>query len=163
MMSANRGKTAKRLLERELECSRLEQAIDRACAGYGGAVVIEGSAGIGKTSLLAHARECGAGSDMRVVGASGAELECAFPYGVVRQFFESFLRTVPPAERNTWLRGTAEMAGRMFGDRRGATVEPADEFALLHSLYWMCVNIAEERPLLMLLDDAQWADLPSLR
>src|SRR6516165_11861544 len=131
-MSANRGDAAKRLLERELECSRLEQAIDRACAGYGGAVVIEGNAGIGKTSLLAHARECGAGGDMRVVGASGAELECAFPYGVVRQFFESFLRTVPPAERKTWLRGTAEMAGRMFGDRRGATVEPADEFALLH-------------------------------
>jgi DNA-binding CsgD family transcriptional regulator len=162
-MSANRGRTGDGLLERELECRSLEQAIDRACAGDGGAVVIEGHAGIGKTSLLAYARESGTRRDMRVVSATGAELEWGFPYGVVRQFFESFLRTVPPAERKTWLRGTAEMAGTMFGGRADRAVEPGEQFALLHSLYWMCVNIAEGRPLLMLLDDAQWADLPSLR
>src|SRR5262249_40355728 len=110
-----------------------------------------------------HAREQGATRGMRVVCASGAELERNFPYGVVRQFFESFLFTVEADDRTKWLRGTAEMAGRMFREEADRGARPAEEFALLHSLYWRVVNIAEERPLLMLLDDAQWADVPSLR
>src|SRR3989440_2890233 len=162
-MSADPSGRAEGVLERELELSTLEQAVDRACAGNGGAVVIEGQAGIGKTTLLDHAREHGANAGMRIVSAWGAELERDFPYGVVRQFFESFLFTVEAQERTTWLRGTAQMAGKMFRDQADPRARPAEEFALLHSLYWMCVNIAEERPLLMLLDDAQWADVPSLR
>ena len=154
---------AEGLLERELELHALEQAVARACAGNGGAIVIEGHAGIGKTSLLEHARRCGASRGMRVVSASGAELERSFPYGVVRQFFESFLFTVEAEERTKWLRGTAKLAGTMFREEREPSTRPAEEFALLHSLYWMCVNIADARPLLMLLDDAQWADVPSLR
>ncbi len=162
-MSVDRRGPAEGLLERELELQALERAVERACAGNGGAVVIEGNSGIGKTTLLDHARERGAAGGMRVVTASGAELERNFPYGVVRQFFESFLFTVDADERARWLRGTAEMAGRMFREEPEPRARPAEEFALLHSLYWMCVNIAEERPLLMLLDDAQWADVPSLR
>ena len=154
---------AEGLLERELELQALEQAVARACAGNGGATVIEGHAGIGKTSLLEHARRCGASRGMRVVSATGAELERTFPYGIVRQFFESFLFTVEAQERTKWLRGTAKLAGTMFREEREPSPRPAEEFALLHSLYWMCVNIADERPLLMLLDDAQWADVPSLR
>ena len=162
-MSADGHGPAEGLLERELELSTLEQGVERACAGNGGAVVIDGNAGIGKTTLLNRARECGATRGMRIVSASGAELESSFPYGVVRQFFESFLFTVAVEERTKWLRGTAEMAGTMFQAERDPRARPAEEFALLHSLYWMCVNIAEARPLLMLLDDAQWADVPSLR
>ena len=36
-------------------------------------------------------------------------------------------------------------------------------FAGLHGLYWMTVNLAERRPLLLAVDDAHWADEPSLR
>ena len=107
-MSADPSGRAEGVLERELELSTLEQAVDRACAGNGGAVVIEGQAGIGKTTLLDHARERGASTGMRIVSASGADLERDFPYGVVRQFFESFLFTVEAQERTTWLRGTAQ-------------------------------------------------------
>jgi DNA-binding CsgD family transcriptional regulator len=162
-MSADGHSQPTGLFERDGELDALGDAVRRACAGNGGTVVIEGAAGIGKTSLLAHARASGVAADMRVVSASGAELERDFPYGVVRQFFESFLFTVAAPERKKWLRGTAEMAGRMFSAEPDSRAAPAEEFSLLHSLYWMCVNIAEERPLLMLLDDAQWADTPSLR
>jgi DNA-binding CsgD family transcriptional regulator len=52
---------------------------------------------------------------------------------------------------------------RQMGERRGdEPLAPADEFALLNALYWTCVNVADARPLLMVLDDAQWADGPSL-
>ena len=109
-MSVDSHGSAEGLLERGLELSTLEQAVDRASAGSGGAVVIEGNAGIGKTTLLDHARERGTGTGMRIVSASGAELERNFPYGVVRQFFESFLVTVEVAERTRWLRGTCDPA-----------------------------------------------------
>ena len=36
-------------------------------------------------------------------------------------------------------------------------------FATLHGLYWLVVNLAERAPLLLAIDDAQWADEPSLR
>ena len=44
-------------------------------------------------------------------------------------------------------------------------VEPAGDswFAVLHGLYWLVVNLAASRPLLIAVDDAQWADEPSLR
>jgi DNA-binding CsgD family transcriptional regulator len=151
------------LLERDREVRALREAVESACGGNGGAVAIEGPAGIGKTSLLAYARTCAQEGGMRVVTARGAELECGFPYGVVRQLFESFLFTVEPTERSAWLTRTTEMGRKMFGRSTDETAEPAEEFALLHSLYWMCVNIADERPLLMVLDDAQWADPPSLK
>jgi hypothetical protein len=36
-------------------------------------------------------------------------------------------------------------------------------FAVLHGLYWLTVNLADRRPLLIAVDDAHWADQPSLR
>ena len=36
-------------------------------------------------------------------------------------------------------------------------------FAALHGLYWVCVNLAGERPLAVVVDDIHWADSPSLR
>ena len=55
-MSIPRHGGGEGLLEREVELESLERAIERACAGSGGAVVIEGNAGIGKTTLLDNVR-----------------------------------------------------------------------------------------------------------
>jgi len=45
------------------------------------------------------------------------------------------------------------------------TAEPAGDtsFAALHGLYWLVANLAANRPLLIAVDDAHWADKPSLR
>ena len=56
-------------------------------AGVGGAVVFEGPAGIGKSSLLAAARTVAA-AEMRVLSARGGELERELPFGIVRQLLE---------------------------------------------------------------------------
>src|SRR5204863_240124 len=79
-------------VEREPELAALAAVVDSACAGEGSLVVIEGTAGIGKTRLLAEAR-ARAGGEMRVLSARGGELEGEFAFGVVRQLFEPLLAT----------------------------------------------------------------------
>jgi len=157
------------LLERSGELARIESALTEARNGSGTFVVIEGSAGIGKTSLLAATRAAALGSGMRVLRARPTELEREFAFGVVRQLFEPALVDASDAERAELLEGAAGVAAGLLGlggratvdVRRGSEVDHS--FAILHGLYWLCANLAVAGPLCVVVDDAQWADAPSLR
>ena len=63
------------LLEREDQVAALHSLVDAALVGGGRFVVVEGTAGIGKTRLLAEARAIADLAGMRVLGARGGELE----------------------------------------------------------------------------------------
>ena len=149
------------LVERETELDALELLLGAARDGAGAALVVEGPAGIGKSSLLAAAREAGA-SDLRVVSARGGELEREFPFGVVRQLLEPVLVSAGEAERGTLLEGAAGLAESVL---RAPDVEAEAEppFSALHGLYWLVANLAAARPLLLVVDDVQWADQASVR
>ena len=149
------------LLERDRELSRIQAALASARRGTGAALVIEGSAGIGKTALLAVAQASAAAAGMLVVAARGIELETGYPFGVVRQCFEPALRTAPLRDRELLLSGAAGLAAPAVLDAPG---KPASaSFATLHGLYWLAANLTERQPLLIAIDDAHWADEPSLR
>jgi DNA-binding CsgD family transcriptional regulator/tetratricopeptide (TPR) repeat protein len=150
------------LLERDAELASLEELIAR---GDGdGLLVIEGSAGIGKTRLLAEARARAEARGMEVLWARGSELEHEFGYGVVRQLFERLVRGMHDEERAELLGGAAAPAASVL-----APVAPVSEpggdssFATLHGLYWTTANLAERRPLMLVIDDLHWCDPPSLR
>jgi hypothetical protein len=70
-------------------------------------VVIEGTAGIGKSRLLEVARSRGSELGFRVLSARATELEQGFPYGVVRQLFERLLSCADAGDRERWLSGVA--------------------------------------------------------
>jgi DNA-binding CsgD family transcriptional regulator len=149
-----------RLVERQREFEALERLLGAARGGAGGAVVVEGPPGIGKSSLLAAAR-AGAG-DLRVVGAGGGELEREFPFGIARQLLEPVLVAADEAERGALLAGAAALAEPvLLAAHDDAGGEPP--FSALHGLYWLAANLASERPVLAVVDDVQWADLASLR
>ena len=95
------------LFERGLELAELDSQIERAAAGEGTLVVLEGPAGIGKSRLLAEARGRADGS-MRVLSARGSELEGEFAFGVVRQLFEAELAA--PERRRALLSGASAPA-----------------------------------------------------
>ena len=155
---------AEGLLERDLETAHLQRAVDHASHGVGRVLVIGGPAGIGKTTLLGAARALAhdAGANVRL--ARGAELEQGFAFGVVRQLFEPMIAMASEAERRDWLSGAAELAAPLF--EAEALLADADHgdsvYPRLHGLYWMCANIARTRPLALCVDDAQWADDPSV-
>jgi tetratricopeptide (TPR) repeat protein len=148
------------LLERERELAELDALMGLAVDGRGGSAVVEGPAGIGKSRLLAEARARAEGR-MLVVAGRGSELEREFSFGVVRQLFEAHVATAE--QRGRLLMGAASAAAGVFG---GFYAEDDDaggaSFAALHGLYWLTLNLAEDRPLLVCVDDLHWCDKPSL-
>lgn len=148
------------LLEREDELAAIDGLLDAARDGTGGVMTIEGEAGAGKTTLLAAAGQGAAEREMLVLRARGGEYERDFPYGVVRQLFESILSD--EERRAELLSGSAALAAPVFGPR-ATSRDDGGPFAVQHGLYWLVANLAGAAPLVLLVDDAQWADLASLR
>lgn len=152
------------LLEREVEIEQLRRSVDDSRGGRGRLVVIAGPAGIGKTTLLAAAQHLARCSEMQVRAARGSELEQSFAFGVVRQLLDPLVSTGTRQERREWFAGAAELAEPLFG-ARGLAQDIGGEDSIyprLYGLYWLCANLARVRPLAFCLDDAQWADEPSL-
>jgi DNA-binding CsgD family transcriptional regulator len=152
------------LLEREADLAALRALVDAARDGNGRVAAIEGSAGIGKTRLLAEARALGAGLGMQVLSARGGELEREFAFGLVRQLFEPLIATASAEERAELFAGAAGLAAPLFVEPGHAGPVGGDvSFSILHGLYWLAANAAVRRPTLLLVDDAHWGDAPSLR
>jgi tetratricopeptide (TPR) repeat protein len=143
----------------------LRALIERARLGDGGLVVVEGSAGIGKTRLLAETRLLAADAGFFAMTARAGELEGDFAFGIVRQLLEPALVAAPAEERTELFSGAAELAAPLFAaaGARSNGVAPEDSFAMMHGLYWLAANFALRRPTLLVVDDLHWADEPSLR
>jgi hypothetical protein len=124
--------------------------------------MLEGPAGIGKTVLAQACRERAAGGDMTVLHARAGELEQGYTLGVVRQWLEPVLRGASVVDRRHLLGGAAALAAPILLEP-AAPPTAATPFAVLHGLYWLVANLADEAPVLLVLDDAHWADEPSLR
>ncbi len=137
--------------------------------------MIEGPAGIGKTALLAQTCEAAVDEGLQLLSARGHELEHEFAFGVARQLFELPVARATPERQEQLLGGAAEPDPAVAGTRtalgrprRGdtpAASRPAPDigFTLSHGFYWLTANIAESGPLLLALDDAQFADRSSLQ
>ena len=76
------------LLERAGELAAIRTQVAATAAGAGGVVIVEGPAGIGKTSLLAAGRDAAVTAGIRTLIARSDELEREFAFGVARQLLE---------------------------------------------------------------------------
>lgn len=135
----------------------LEDALAVARAGEGRVIVVEAPAGRGKTALLSAAKRDAVG--FRALTGRGGEFERAAGFGVVRDLYGGAVATEQAAPM---LVGAARLA-RPLLDAESAAVSTLDAAALHHGLYWLTANLAMEHPLLLAVDDAQWADVASLR
>lgn len=144
--------------ERASELDALHGALGRSRNGAGSLVLISGAAGIGKSALLTAARD--AAPEHRVLSARASELEQTFPLGMVRQLVAPVLREAGDDERRAWFEGAAALAEPIFTTT--TAFDPEDPFPTLHGLHWLVANLAAQRPALLLVDDAQWADDASL-
>jgi predicted ATPase len=148
------------LLERDAELAWLSALLEKAQAGSGGVAVISGPPGIGKTELLAAVHRLAGDRGFRSLRARGRELEADMAFSVVRQLLEQPVLSASAGERRRLLAGPARAGASALGLEPGNS--PVSDFAAVHGLYWLCVNLAERAPLLLTVDDLQWVDRPSL-
>jgi hypothetical protein len=141
------------LLEREHELGRVRAALRAVGRSAGGALVIEGPAGVGKSRLLEAARLDASDVGVGVLNARATELEQGFPFGVVRQLFERPLLQADADERERWLAGAAALAVDMVTGAPTAAEVPAagpsgsdPGYAWHHGLYWLASNLAADSP-----------------
>ncbi len=132
------GAVTGELIEREETLGTLELEIARGLAGDGRLLLVEGEAGVGKTRVLDAA--VGRQREARVLRAVAGQYEGDLAFGVARQ---------------------------LLGAEAFATGGPVpvdvDVGAVLHDLHLRVLELAGERPLLIVVDDLHWADPPSVR
>ncbi len=139
------------LLGRERECARLDALIRQVRDGSGAALVLEGEAGIGKTSLLEYFISRAHGS--RILRARGTEAEQDLPFAGLADLLRpvlSYLDRLPGPQR-------AALAGALAV---GPAV-PADPFTICAATLSLLSAAAASQPLLAVVDDAHWLDGPS--
>lgn len=122
--------------------------LDSARSGQGQVLVLRGEAGIGKTALLDYLR--GQASGWRVARAAGVESERELAYSGLHQLCAPFL------DRLERLPGPqCEALGTAFGLSVG--VQP-NRFLIGLAVLTLLADVAEEQPLVCVVDDAQWID-----
>jgi DNA-binding NarL/FixJ family response regulator len=143
------------LLERSAELSRLGVLADAVIAGRGAVAVVEGHAGLGKTTLLDAAITLARDRGLHVLDARAGQLEREVAWNIVRQLFDDVIRA-PAAIRRKLLQGAAALAAPALG------IEAGSDAGALHGLYWLLAELCQQGPTMLAVDDAHWGDLPSL-
>jgi DNA-binding CsgD family transcriptional regulator len=136
------------LLGRRNECEMLDQLLADVRAHRSRVLVLRGEAGVGKTALMDYLANTGSGC--RVVRVAGVESEMELAFAGVHQLCG------PMLDRLAELPGPQREALRTaFGL---ATGEATDRFLVGLAVLSLLSAVAEERPLVCLVDDAQWLD-----
>jgi DNA-binding CsgD family transcriptional regulator len=139
------------LVGRRLESERLSGLVAAAKAGRSQVLVLRGEAGIGKTALLEFVLERATGC--RLARAAGVESEMELPFAGLHQLCGPHLDRL---EKLPTPQG--EALGAAFGLRPGTA---PDRFLVGLAVLTLLSEVAEERPLVCVVDDAQWLDRAS--
>jgi predicted ATPase len=136
------------LLDRRRECRLLDQLVADVRAGGSRALVVRGDAGIGKTALLEYALDRASGC--RAARTAGVEAERELAFAALHQVCS------PMLDRLGRLPGPQQQAlGTAFGLGAG---NPPDRFMVGLAVLGLFADVARDRPLLCVVDDAQWLD-----
>jgi len=136
---------------RDLERAQLAALVDEACQGRASALVVHGEAGVGKSALLQDL-VTGAG-DARVLRTQGLESESPLAFAALHRLLRPVLRLLDrlPVPQARALRVA-------FGQEEGAAIEP---FLVAVATLSILTEVAEESPVLCVVDDAHWLDVAS--
>ena len=147
----SRGDRGPRLHGRREECAALDRLVEDVRAGQSRVLVLRGEAGVGKTALLEYVQ--GRASGCRIARAAGVESEMEIPFAGLHQL------CAPILHRLGRLPGPqGDALGVAFGLREG---DAPDRFLVGLAVLSLLSDVAEEYPLVCVVDDAQWLDRAS--
>lgn len=167
------------LVGRQRELATLESALDQAISGRGLLLALVGEAGIGKSRLALEQRARAELQGFMSTWSTARSYSSAFPYHVVAQLAEAFLSRRPgqpvhdaltaggvngdPQTLARWAAVLGEVLGEPPHDGVLAELTPSGrQHVLVQAIHALLQARAGARPLLMVLDDLQWADATSL-
>ena len=141
------------LLGRRGECETLDRLLVDVQAGHSRALVLRSEPGLGKTALLDYL--CARASTCRVGRAAGVESEMELPFAGLHQLCGSMLEHLErlPGPQH-------EALATAFGLRRG---DAPDRFLVGLAVLSLLAAVADEKPLVCVIDDAQWLDRASMQ
>ncbi len=146
------------LLERVVELAAISHALGACRAAAGQMLVVMGPAGIGKTSLLGACRSS-AGADFNVLSAQADPVMAEAAFGGLRELLAPMIGS----DGDPVWEGASALARSVF-DRTARTDLDGDRAAsVMYGLYWLIADLAQTKPLLLLIDDAHWLDPASSR
>ncbi|MGW4164654.1 ATP-binding protein [Streptomyces sp. NPDC004788] len=129
----------------------------------GGVLAYAAPAGLGKTTLLAEIRRRAAAKGCTVLSARGGDQEQRVAFHVARQLLQPQLAAASRTELRERLGGWYDIVGPALGLCTAAEGAPPDPQGLRDGLDWVLTHLAVRRaPLVVVLDDAHWADPESL-
>jgi hypothetical protein len=129
----------------------------------GGVLAFAAPAGLGKTTLLAEIRRRASLKGCTVLSARGGDQEQRVAFHVARQLLQPQLAGASPAELRERLGGWYDIVAPALGLCTAAEGSPPDPQGLRDGLDWVLTHLAVRRaPLVVVLDDAHWADPESL-
>ncbi|WP_440071270.1 ATP-binding protein [Streptosporangium sp. OZ121] len=141
------------LFGRDREMAQIEGLVDLVHEG-GGALVISGVPGIGKSALLAVAIARAEARDVMVSGVSGVQSETHLPFAGLHQLLRPMLGTAD--------RLSARQREALLGAFGMAEVSDPEPFMVALAVLNLLGEVAAARPLLIVVDDLQWLDRPTI-
>ena len=144
-----------RLLGRQAEVEALDRLVVDALAGTSRVLILRGEAGVGKTALLGHLTRHAESSSSRIARGAGVESEMELAYSSLHQICVTMLDHLDrlPVPQRTALE-------TVFGLSEGPVPGP---FLVGLATLTLVADVAEDQPLVCVLDDAQWLDEASAR
>jgi predicted ATPase/class 3 adenylate cyclase len=161
-----------RFVGRAVELRDLKRAVEGALAGRGGLIMVSGEPGIGKTRLAEEACVYARLGGAQVLTGHSYEAESAVPYTPFTEAIRAYVAGRPPDAVRAELGEAASEVAKLVSDIRDVvpglpeTSRPADDeerYRLFESVCSFLVNASRSVPIVLLLDNLHWADVPSLR
>ncbi|MGP3948964.1 AAA family ATPase [Streptomyces sp. 7N604] len=143
--------TEQSVIGRRTECRRLADSVEACRGARGGALLLTGDPGIGKTALIRHASRLA--HDFHTIRADGVRTEETLAYGVVQRLVRPLtacLRRLPPVSREALER---VLLGRI--------PPPRERLLVADAVLGLLVSAGDRRPVLISVDDLHWADAES--
>ncbi|MDQ2587914.1 hypothetical protein CKY47_28780 [Saccharothrix yanglingensis] len=157
---AHRHRTT--LVGRGAELERIVDALESARGATPATLLVEGATGIGKTTLLDAACELAHERGFVVCRAKASPVEREMPFAVVQQLFDYLREELSPGRDD----GAAPHGHDVITGHFTAEVDDFGETHVhqaIRGVYRFAADLAQRSPLCLVIDDVQWADVPSLR
>src|SRR3989441_6238249 len=136
------------LVGRRRERAALDRLLETARGGHAGVLVVHGEPGVGKTALLEYALEAGQG--YRVTKTTGVEAEMELPFAALQRLCSPLIEHADRLPQRQH-----DALGVAFGLTAGPSANP---FLVGLAVLGLFAEAAEGRPVLAIVDDAQWLD-----